>query len=183
MARVDCRAEKTHLFVQNNSFVCNGTGICVWPSTVCIQLPKWNYKLARPLCVRFIHFSFFCTFIKCLDCHIQLSLEEFWAVFQHLLCFSLSLIIVVHYLRNHIFFGCLLDMECIVLSAFSDPQLFAMRSIAKTKRKKMWNDLDDFTCFHSTLSIISAPGPAVLSVIGGRNSDTYCKYREKGNNK
>lgn len=58
-----------------------------------------------------------------------------WAVFQHLLCFSLSPIIVVHYLRNHIFLD-VLDIEYIVLSAFSDPQLFAMRSMTKTKRKK-----------------------------------------------
>lgn len=35
-----------------------------------------------------------------------------------------------------------------------------------------WNDI--FTCFHSTLSIISAPG-ALLSVIGGLNNDTYWK--------
>lgn len=33
------------------------------------------------------------------------------------------------------------------------------------------------TCFHSTLSIISAPG-ALLSVIGGRSSDMYCKKSE-----
>lgn len=31
------------------------------------------------------------------------------------------------------------------------------------------------TCFHSTLSIISAPG-ALLSVIGGRNNEMYCIY-------
>lgn len=43
----------------------------------------------------------------------------------------------------------------------------------------MRNFLDEFfTCFHSTLSIISAPG-ALLSVIGGLNNDTYWR-RKKG---
>lgn len=37
MARVYCRAEKTHLLVQNNSFVCNGTGICVL-AKYCVHL-------------------------------------------------------------------------------------------------------------------------------------------------
>lgn len=33
-----------------------------------------------------------------------------------------------------------------------------------------------FTCFHSTLSIISAPG-ALLSVIGGRSNEIYWKMK------
>lgn len=48
------------------------------------------------------------------------------------------------------------------------------------------NDKDDapsLTCFHSTLSIISAPG-ALLSVIGGRSNEIYCetKLTEKTQN-
>lgn len=43
---------------------------------------------------------------------------------------------------------------------------------------KVYISKSNFTCFHSTLSIISAPG-AELSVIGGRNNEIYCEIDEK----
>lgn len=89
------------------------------------------------LCV-FVSFilAFSAHLSKCLDCHIQLSLEEFgpFSNICYVFLYRRSLLFIT--CATILFFGCLLDMECIVLSAFSDPQLFAMRSIAKTKRKK-----------------------------------------------
>lgn len=128
-------------------------------------------------CVYFVHFGFSSTFIKCLDCQRQLSLVNF-GYFEHLefvfFLFSPLLPALFSWTCTQpasiVLSACLFGYDCNAM------RLIAKMRMKREKQKK--TESNYFTCFHSTLSIISAPG-VLLSVIGGRNNDTYCRAKVK----